>query len=114
MARKKDAQRQLLFDSEGAELFRQFEMKNYMPLVQEVNQTRWYNLDEYLTDTYYTLRFDQEVLRNYNKLKEILLFLISIKKKYYTPQIYINDVYELDGRAQELTQYLRLIDRQIN
>ena len=101
-------------DSEGVELYRKFEDKKYTAGIKEVDQTRWENWDGYLTDTYYTVHFDNSMLGDQKRLKEILQFLISIKKKYYTPQIYINDLYELDDKAQGLIDYLRLVEKKIN
>lgn len=101
-------------ESEGAELYHSLKQAKFADAIREVNHTCWQNRDEYLKDTCYSIRIDDPALRDRSKFKEILHFFISIAKKFQTPQIYINDQYEISDSGKELADFLEKIERQKN
>ena len=100
-----DQEWQIQRDDAGYEILTM--VKESIPFpVQEVDSVRLHNHPTPLYHSHYSVHITAGHLDSELKLKHLLRFLIMLKRRYRTPQIFINNIYEISERALELEDFL--------
>jgi len=81
---------------------------------QEVNETRWSSYSDTIRDQFYSIQLNKSDFDSNKKFLEALEFLIEMKKEYPILQVYINNIYQLDDRAQGLVDYVKMMGTQFH
>lgn len=97
-----------LIETDGPDILKIFAEKPTFTL-QEVNETRWNNYAETIRDQFYSIQLRKSDFDSTAKFLEALEFLIEIKREYPVLQVYINNIYQLDDKAQGLVDYVRMM-----
>ncbi len=100
-------------ESDDLDILQVFKEKPVFTL-QEVNETRWHNYSETLRDKFYSVHLKKSDFDSHTKFLETLNFLIEIKRKYPILQVYINNIYQLDNKAQGLVDYVKMMGTQFH
>jgi len=73
--------------------------------VSEANTTQFPHFNEELKDTYYAARFDALHITDPKQLKKALSQTKQIRTHFVSPQIFINDYYELNENDKGLEKF---------
>jgi hypothetical protein len=102
-----------IIETDGPDILQIFSEKPVFTL-QEVNETVWSSNSEPMRDKFYSIQLKKTDFNSNEEFLEALQFLIQIKKEYPVLQVYINNIYQLDDKAQGLVDYVRMMGTHIN
>jgi len=108
LTKREDDDWRNFIDADGPDLLQLFREKSFCTL-HEVNETRWSNYSETIRDQFYSIQLKKSDFESNTKFLEALEFLIEIKREYPLLQVYINNIYQLDDKAQGLVDYVKMM-----
>jgi hypothetical protein len=91
---------------DGFALYQQLQAARYFTL-SKANSTQFIHFNEELMDAYYAARFDANSLSKPKDLKAVLTAVHQIRSNFVSPQIFINDFYELSENETGLEHYIQ-------
>ena len=96
----------MIESGDGFALYQQLQAFRCFSL-SKANTTQFPHLNEELMDTYYAARFEASEMNNPKDLKAVLSAVHQIRSNFVSPQIFINDFYELSESESGLEQYIQ-------